>query len=367
MAGLYVHVPFCHAKCWYCDFYSMPARNRTEAWMSALLNEWRIRRDEIKEPLTTLYIGGGTPSNLPCEMLGKLIGTLREPSMSEITVEVNPEDVTDELANTFIKSGVNRVSMGVQSLNDSELKEVGRRHTAQKAIEAVKTLREHGITNLSLDLIYGLPSQTVESWETSVDGILAQRPEHISAYALSYEEGTRLTAKLRTGKIIETPQEVSATMYAILCRKLKEEGYEHYEISNFALPGKQSQHNSGYWAFTPYLGLGPSAHSFTGQRRYNPSSLKDYIAANGNIAQTEQETDDERLNDYVMVKLRTSKGINLNELEAIFGHKAAVHVNNTAASHLASGAMTQTPEGNLRITEEAWIVSDGIICDFMVV
>lgn len=367
MAGLYVHVPFCHAKCWYCDFYSMPAHHRTKAWMSALLNEWRIRRKEITGPLNTLYIGGGTPSNLSCGMLRQLIDTLREPSMSEITVEVNPEDVTSELAFTLVECGVSRVSMGVQSLVDAELKEIGRRHTAQEAIEAVRILRQHKISNLSLDLIYGLPTQTLESWARSVEGILALHPEHISAYSLSYEDGTRLTAKLKAGKITETPQELCAAMYTFLCQELKEHGYEHYEISNFALPGKQSQHNSAYWAFAPYLGLGPSAHSFTDQRKFNPVSLKEYIAAEGNITQIEQETENERLNDYVMVKLRTSKGIDLQELEELFGHKAALYINNTAAPHLASGSMVQTHEGNLRIAEDAWIVSDGIICDFMMV
>lgn len=223
MAGLYVHVPFCHAKCLYCDFYSMPAHQHIEAWMKALLNEWNVRRHELKEPVTTLYIGGGTPSNLPHNMLGELITTLKQPSMTEITVEVNPEDVTDQLATTLKKNGVNRVSMGVQSLADAELQAVGRRHSAQKAIEAVELLRKSGINNLSLDLIYGLPYQTIESWQQSVKGILELHPEHISAYSLSYEDGTRLTAQLKNGKITETPQEVSAEMYEILCRLLKEE------------------------------------------------------------------------------------------------------------------------------------------------
>lgn len=367
MAGLYVHVPFCHAKCWYCDFYSMPAHQHIEAWMQALLNEWNVRKHDLEEPVTTLYIGGGTPSNLPHDMLEKLITTLKQPSMTEITVEVNPEDVTDQLATTLKKNGVNRVSMGVQSLADAELQAVGRRHSAQKAIEAVELLRKSGINNLSLDLIYGLPYQTIESWQQSVKGILELHPEHISAYSLSYEDGTRLTAQLKNGKITETPQEVSAEMYEILCRLLKEAGYEHYEISNFALPGKRSQHNSAYWTFAPYLGLGPSAHSFTNRRKYNPASLKEYVAANGIIAKCEEENENEKLNDYIIVRLRTSDGINLQQVKQLFGTKAALHITNTAAPYLASGTMALTPEGNLRITEKAWIVSDGIMCDFMMV
>lgn len=343
MAGLYVHVPFCHAKCWYCDFYSMPTNHRGEAWFKALVNEWHHRNSEVNEPFTTLYIGGGTPSNLPIDTLASLINTLRKPSMEEITVEVNPEDVTQELAHALTNSGVNRVSMGVQSLIDSELESVGRRHSAQCAINAVNTLRKAGITNLSLDLIYGLPEQTLDTWKKSVHGVLSLHPEHISAYSLSYEEGTRLTTRLKTGKIKETPQEVCSEMYHYLCSALKNAGYNHYEIANFALPGKQSRHNSNYWNLTPYLGLGPAAHSFTDQRKFNPPSLKDYIANNGLIVKTEQETYAEKLNDYIMVRLRTSQGINPHQAASLFGSEAASHIHNTATPYLASGAMQQTP------------------------
>ena len=366
MAGVYVHVPFCHAKCWYCDFYSMPLQPAAEQWLDATLNEWEQRREELDSPLNTLYIGGGTPSSIPTELLSRLIDTLKSPSMKEITVEVNPEDMTRELASALVEHGVNRVSMGVQSLIDCELEAVGRRHTAADAINAVATLREAGVKNISLDLIYGLPLQTVDSWQQSVEGIIALHPEHLSAYSLSYEPGTRLTTRLNCGKIRETPQEVSEAMYRYLCHRLGASGYEHYEISNFALPYRKSIHNSSYWNMTPYLGLGPSAHSYTGgTRKFNPGSLKQYLLQKGVVWQEEDETDLERFNDYVMVRLRTAEGIDLDDAAQRFGSRAKELIYNTAAPYLDSGQMQLTPGGALRISEESWIVSDGIMCEFM--
>lgn len=366
MAGLYIHVPFCHAKCWYCDFYSLPNGKMVNQWFGALLNEWQQRHKEIEEPLTTLYIGGGTPSMLPHDTLSRLIDSFRTQSMQEITIEVNPEDVSLEFVSLLVNKGVNRVSMGVQSLNDMELRAVGRRHTAQCAIEAAAMLHRAGITNLSLDLIFGLPGQTVESWKQSINGVLNLNPTHLSAYSLGYEPGTRLSAQLMAGKIKETPQEISAKMYDYLCNTMKKAGFEHYEISNFALPGKRSVHNSSYWQLTPYLGLGPSAHSYTrDSRKFNPSSLKKYIENNGVVWETEPENTNERLNDYIMVRLRTSEGIDMEETTKLFGPDAVIHIHNTATPHLASGLMERTPQGCLRIAEKAWIVSDGVMCDFM--
>lgn len=198
MAGVYVHVPFCHAKCWYCDFYSMPLQPAAEQWLDATLNEWEQRREELDSTLNTLYIGGGTPSSIPIELLSRLIDTLRSPSMKEITVEVNPEDMTRELASALVEHGVNRVSMGVQSLIDCELEAVGRRHTAADAINAVATLREAGVKNISLDLIYGLPLQTIDSWQQSVG----------RDYRASSRASVGLLPELRTGHTAHHPAEL---------------------------------------------------------------------------------------------------------------------------------------------------------------
>lgn len=368
MAGLYVHIPYCHAKCWYCDFFSRPDSTSADAYITALANEWSNRKSEITEPFKTLYLGGGTPSILPISQLTRLITLLHTPELEEITVEVNPEDVTLDLANALVSCGVNRVSMGVQSLVDKELQNVGRRHSARQAITAYETLRNGGIENISLDLIFGLPYQTADTLLRSLTTLKGLGPEHISAYALSIEQGTRLWAQLATGKIKEPSQELYADMYALICSELSSAGYQHYEISNFCRRGFESIHNSSYWNNTPYLGLGPAAHSFDGQtRRVNPADIKSYISHHGLVCEEQPETSTEQYNDYVMLQLRTSHGIDLKEHALMFGDESANALQHTAAPYLATGQMLYTPQGGLRISEAAWIVSDGIMADFMIV
>ncbi|MDE5915376.1 MAG: radical SAM family heme chaperone HemW, partial [Duncaniella sp.] len=262
---LYIHVPFCHSKCAYCDFYSTPRKEWMEAYTDALINEWHVRSETFEEAVDTLYFGGGTPSSLPPQLFKRIIDALDlDPRLlREATVEANPEDVTADWVRFIVnETPLRRVSMGIQSFDDSELHTVGRRHTAARAIEAVETLRAEGIANISCDLIYGLPGQDMKSWERSLSTLTGLRPEHISAYLLSYEPGTRLSVMLDQGKITETPDEVVEAMYALLCETTAKEGYRHYEISNFALPGKEAIHNSSYWDGSPYIGLGPGAHSW---------------------------------------------------------------------------------------------------------
>ena len=230
--------------------------------MAAVLQEYEARRDEITtESFATIYAGGGTPSLLPPELFSPLISLAD--TGAEITIEANPEDVTEEWTDRILSAGFNRVSMGVQSLIDEELTAVGRRHTAAQALRAISVLRSHGISNISCDLIYGLPEQTLESWDYSLQTMLELDLPHLSAYLLSYEPGTRLTARLNTGKISETPEDVIERMYSSLCSLTRQAGMNHYEISNFCKDGMHSRHNSSYWDFTPYLGLGPGAHSVT--------------------------------------------------------------------------------------------------------
>ncbi len=366
MAGIYAHIPFCHSKCWYCDFYSMPVSRYCKDYINCLLTEWEHRKHEITEPYATLYIGGGTPSALPPQDLCSLIKRLRLDSIKEVTVEVNPEDITVQYAEILLDAGVNRISMGVQSLVDTELAQTGRKHTSAQAAKAVDALRSGGINNLSLDIIFGLPGQTLESCKYTVNRILEFAPQHISAYSLSYEPGTRLWSRLQTGKEKEAPQELSAEMYSFLCQALSERGYDHYEISNFALPGFCSRHNSSYWDMTPYLGLGAAAHSFDGQlRRVNPPDIKKYIAHGGLTTSVQYESKREQLNDYIMLRLRTSAGLDMDIITNKFGRSATDEILNTATPYLAAGSMQYTSEKRLRITEQAWIVSDGIMCEFM--
>lgn len=316
--GIYLHVPYCKSKCAYCAFYSgtqMPS----DEYVHAVLDEYRLRQSELVAPVRTIYFGGGTPSLLNGDQLHQLAENLcRGHVISEFTIECNPDDVTADKAEIWLNAGINRVSMGVQSFSDVCLKRIGRRHDSATAEKAYKILRAAGFSNISLDLIIGLPGETIESWTESVDRITTMCPEHISAYILSFEEGTPLYRQLEAGIVSETPDDLIEQMYNVLTEKLRAAGYRHYEISNYALPGYQSQHNSGYWKFRPYLGLGPAAHSYDGIiRRYNPDDTEYYIhnlTEGHTVYETEIETVENIINDYIMVRLRTTEGLHINSL-----------------------------------------------------
>lgn len=345
----------------------MPNLSHLDDLAQAIAQEYAMRKGEIDgEKVRTLYFGGGTPSILPADTLSAIVEKLPCGDLEEFTIEANPEDISLGKAQDWMRMGVNRVSMGVQSLVDAELQAISRRHSAAQAIEAVETLRSTGIGNISLDLIYGLPGQTLQSWQASLDRLLALRPQHLSAYILSYEHGTRLTAMLRKGEITETPEETIAAMYHALCATAARYGYEHYEISNFALPGYQSKHNSSYWNDTPYLGLGPSAHSYDGQlRRINAANLKKYMQAicSGMPAyEIDEETADNRHNDYVMTRLRTACGIDIEQVSPQY--RAALL--QSAAPHIKRGTLAYD-HGRLYIPESQWLLSNSTISDLMVV
>lgn len=347
MSGLYVHIPFCRAKCAYCDFYSGPLRGfSAEAYTSALTLEHQARSRTLPPPYDTVYIGGGTPSTISPRLLAPFAAMAKKGA--EVTIEVNPEDVDTNMAEEWLRAGFNRVSMGVQSLIDTELKTVGRRHSAAQAVAAFHSLRRAGFDNISIDLIYGLPGQTANTWSETLQRAISLRPEHLSAYSLQYEPGTLLHAQLQTGRLTPTPEDDIVEMYTRLCSAAADGGYEHYEISNFALPSKHSRHNSSYWNMTPYLGLGPGAHSFDGNCRYfNPSDLKKYLAAPGRCTILDPETDTDRYNDMIMVALRTSEGID----PSIFTAEELRH---------ATGILIPTPSGRLRISEADWLRADPI-------
>ena len=370
MAGLYIHIPFCHSKCSYCDFYSMPSVKMSSEYVDALINEWKIRKNEVAGNIETIYLGGGTPSILDTGLLSKLIAALPTENVREFTIEANPEDITRNWIDIVKQLGINRVSIGVQSLLDNELQAVGRRHTAQEAIDAIKLLQNYGITEISADLIYGLPQQTLESWKYSVENLVNLGIPHISSYSLSYEPGTRLYAQLSSGKIEETDEDTVAAMYDMLTSSLMFNGYEHYEISNFAKPWHIAQHNSSYWKFTPYIGLGVSAHSFDGtKRRVNPLNIKKYIEALSSgktIYEVEDETPTDLYNDYIITSLRTSDGINLDDMRARFGGEYAEEFCKSAETFIASGKLVQPTPLTIRFTEDAWLVSDSVLRELIV-
>ena len=375
MAGIYIHVPFCKRRCSYCDFYSVVSTADADRYVSALLAELRMRRDEIMlDEVHTIYIGGGTPSMLSAEQLCQLMMGIAEmvdiDKVEEVTIEVNPDDVDFEYMSNVARCGVNRVSMGVQSFVDAELRAVNRRHNAEEAISAIATIRNAGISNISVDLIYGLPGQTLESWSYSLNMLLQLDVQHVSAYNLSYEEGTALTRLREMGKITEVDEDTCVVMYELLCAKLAEAGYEHYEISNFARPGYYSRHNSSYWDGTPFLGLGAAAHSFDGKvRRYNPSNLKDYLAsiAAGHVAyEAEQEEWWQMYNEMVMVALRTMWGIDVETIARRFGEKMRVRFEDIAQGFVEKGLM-QKSGSSYKIAEKGMMMSDTIIRELMYV
>ncbi len=375
MAGVYVHIPFCASRCSYCDFFStLRLDEMGHDYVEALIAEARLRKAELNgKPVKTLYMGGGTPSQLPLPLLARLIdglkATLDLKAVEEFTLEANPDDVTPEWCAAVRALGVNRVSMGVQSFQDAVLRLVGRRHTARQAIDAVASLRHAGIDNISIDLIYGLPGQTLETWAESVRQAVDLRPQHISAYGLTYEPGTRLWQQRECGEVVEASEDQYLDMYRILVGLLQVAGYEHYEISNFALPGYRSRHNSSYWNETPYLGLGAAAHSYDGtMRRSNPADLCGYIRriTSGQPAcQVEDLAWWERYDERVMLGLRTADGVDAHRLRSDFGDKAWAHFVSEARRHIDAGNMICTDDGRYILTSEGIVLSDSVMRDLM--
>ena len=373
MAGIYIHVPFCSSRCIYCDFYSTThSKTMRDAYVDALLEEMVERRDELGgEVIKTIYFGGGTPSLLSFKQLERILHTVRATfhidEEAEITLEVNPDDVTMQTASDWRCLGFNRVSMGVQTFSNSILHLLRRRHTAETVSEAVSHLRHVGIWNITLDLIYGLPGQTLDIWKEDVRQIFELPLKHLSAYALSYEEGTMLTRMRDQHVIQEADEETIRTMYLYLVQQAKEHGFEHYEISNFALPGYYSRHNSSYWSGVPYLGFGPSAHSYDGvsHRRANHADLLAYIKSPGNPpCYIENLMPSQLFEEYLLTRMRTSKGISKNFVLENYGEKVLERLLELAQSHLYRGNLLE--EGDiLKLSLEGVLISDYIISDLM--
>ncbi len=375
MAGIYIHIPFCKTRCDYCAFYSTVSSNEIKKlYVQRLCGEIAERKDFFGFPeVSSVYLGGGTPSQLAIENLTDIFNTLhrcfRILPYAEITMEVNPDDINEEYAAALHELPINRISMGVQSFNDRLLRGIHRRHSANEAAKSYEILRKAGFDNISIDLIYALPGQTAALWDKDLETAVALRPEHISAYALSFEEGTPLYTKLKRGEIRESGEELYIKMYATLVEKLKAAGYEHYEISNFALSEKRARHNAAYWTGEKYLGLGAGAHSFNGvSRRINLPEIQRYIRSKIVPHETETLTTANKYDEMVMTRLRTCEGINLEETEKMFGAEATEYLLRSAKTYIDCGKMEQvsTESGkHLKLTESGIFVSDEIISDLM--
>ena len=337
MAGIYIHIPFCKSRCRYCDFFSTTQLERREDYAHAIIAEFIDRQPELNEPIRTIYFGGGTPSTMPLDSLQMMLECLVDAALLfsgrsqselqdgplEITLEANPGDITLEMAQAWRAMGFNRLSIGIQSFDDDLLRLIGRRHTAEQAINAVSIAQQAGFSNISIDLMYALPTQTMEQWQKDVQTALSLGIQHISTYGLIYEEGTALTKLLMDNRLQPVDEDLEMRMYDYLVGQVCANGFLHYEVSNFALPGRHSRHNSSYWNDTPYLGLGAAAHSYDGQhRQWNIADLDGYIRqalAHQLSPEIEHLSDEDRHTERVMLGLRTSQGVAKADIDM---HKA---------------------------------------------
>lgn len=391
VSGIYIHIPFCVSRCIYCDFYSTTLRNKAPQYVEALIREMDERKAFLHTPVRTIYFGGGTPSQLGPANIATLLRALSSyfdlSHCEEITLEANPEDFIDgtwPLPSPSQPSlaapsspyageleGVSRLSLGVQSLVDSELRLLHRRHNAAHVREAVHLLRNAGITNLSLDLMYGLPTQTLASWEYSIDEVLKLRPQHISAYNLSVEPGTRLYTLVQKGELTPCDDETCLQMAALLRTKLNAAGFEQYEISNYALPGFHSRHNSSYWEPTPYLGLGPGAHSYDGHNRrsWNPPDITSYLKGI-RVEESETLSDLDLYNERVMLGLRTAQGLDLNILETAFPKSSTktstFNTLQATIDSLVHHKLLQLQHNRISLTTSGLSLADEVIRELMI-
>lgn len=373
MAGIYIHIPFCKTRCIYCDFYSTTRSELKERYVRALCRELEMRREYLRgEPIETIYLGGGTPSQLDEGDFLRIFETIRTvygmEHCQEITLEANPDDLTETYVAMLRRLPFNRISMGIQTFDDDTLKLLNRRHNAAQAIEAVERCRRAGFANISIDLIYGLPGETDERWKQDLQQAVALNVEHISAYHLTYEEGTRLYELLQARRIREVDEESSVRFFSTLMDTLTDAGYEHYEISNFCRPGMHSRHNTSYWKGIPYLGCGASAHSFDRRtREWNVASIDEYIRAledGHRLYETEPRDPDTAYNECVMTSLRTRQGLSLEEVEKEYGTVLRQYCTDMAQPYLKDGKL-EMRDGRLRLTRDGIFVLDGIISDLM--
>lgn len=372
MAGIYIHIPFCKQRCKYCAFYSTTLHSLQERYIRALCREIEMRKEYITEGIDTIYFGGGTPSVLTEAQLQNILNTIEHnfavSQQAERTIETNPDDLTPEYLSVLHQLSFNRISMGVQSFNDKQLQRLGRRHTADKVREAVVNAHTAGFENISIDLIFALPSSTIQEWQHDLEQAIALHPTHISAYNLTYEEGTPLYNAMQRGDIIPLSEEENVEQFEILIERLTKAGYRHYEISNFALPGMESRHNSSYWHDIPYLGCGAAAHSYNGtSRQWNISDIKKYIEHidSGNInCEIEELSENDKYNDAVLTRLRTADGLPLEWLKENFDSKYIKYLQRYAVSHIKNGTLEE--KGNcIALTKKGIFISDAIIRDLI--
>ena len=370
-SGLYIHVPFCKSKCVYCGFYSTVNHREIEKFLSALSEEMTLRKEESAgKNIRTVYFGGGTPSLLPPSQLQYILDGIHrhydiDPD-AEITIEANPEQLALDYCMGLKTLGFNRISIGIQSFHDEILQFLGRKHTAKEALQAVENAHKAGFDNISIDLIYGVNERDNTLWLKELETAFAMPIRHFSAYALTVEENSLLYRRIRQHKTVEPDEDLASVQYAILSETVAKSRFAQYEVSNFAVNGWESRHNSAYWDRTPYLGLGPAAHSFDGTHRsWNAPTLSDYFSQIGQrkpFHERETLTGTDRYNEYLLLRLRTRAGIDLREMEALFGRERTDGLLRHFETDVDTRHYEHTPD-RLRLTSEGLWFADGIAGD----
>lgn len=374
MAGIYLHIPFCKRRCSYCAFYSSTGSGFQERYVKALCREIEKRRLYIIGNIETIYLGGGTPTTLSHHQLKTIIDTIKDnynimPD-AEITIEANPDDLSYDKLLELKSLPFNRLSIGIQSFNDRQLERLGRRHTAQQAREAVMNAKKAGFTNISIDLMFALPSSNNKEWQEDLENAISLSPTHISAYNLTYEEGTPLYKAMQEGNITPLNEDGNLEQFETLISKLEKAGYQQYEISNFAIPGYESRHNSSYWHDIPYIGCGAAAHSYNGKsRQWNIADIEMYckgIEKDKPCYDIEYLTLEEQYNDALLTRLRTKEGVPLGWLKDKFGNKLYDFMISSAQPHIKSGKLL-IGNNHLFLSRDGIFISDAIIRDLIYV
>ena len=368
MSSIYFHIPFCKRLCGYCDFYRSVKLKYIPDVVDAMHRELSAQYEFLyDESIRTIYFGGGTPSLLAPSEIERFVEQAKElfdcSHLEEITIEVNPDDITAEYIAELRKTSVNRISIGIQSLNDDCLKFMGRRHSAQQAVNAVKMLQDAGYDNISVDVIFGVEGYDSDVLEVTLRGILAMNVQHISAYHLTIEENTRFGRLLSRGELHETEEERSEAEFLQVHNSLTQAGFEHYEVSNYALPNCRSRHNSSYWRGVEYLGIGPGAHSYNGNlRRWCDQGVEEYVC--GVEYGAEELSDRDKLNEYIMTSLRCVEGLSLDRVEREFGVVERERLEREAAK-CDIVELLINDNGTLRIAPEKMLLSDMVITVLM--
>lgn len=373
MAGIYLHIPFCKSFCSYCDFYSVTEIENTGRFVDAIIAESALRTDYLSgETVDTVYFGGGTPSLLTAADIKKILSVISErhnlSDDPEITLEANPDDINDRYLGELAAAGINRLSFGIQSWSDARLKYLGRRHTSAESVMALEGAFRAGFKNVSADLIYGVPGMTPADLKDDLDKTFSYPVTHLSAYHLTVEEGTKFGKMKKEGKLTEADEEVSAAMFSLLGSECRSHGFIHYEISNFAAEGYISRHNSSYWRQIPYMGLGPSAHSFNAvSRQWNEPNLKKYIRSveTGTVPFEREELDRITMfNEYLMTSLRTMWGVDLEHVEHSYDKELHDYLVNLSEKYIRYGLMNRN-KNTLVLTDQGKMISDNIICELL--